>query len=283
MALKAIVEKLDDVPEAMRGEYKEQTDSKTNSTVYVLDIDGPIDLHPSARALKNENAARRISERTALDKLKNLEPYAALGDLSEIQAKLDKIAELELAANGKLDDNKINQLVEGRIGSKTAPLQRQIEKLTKDLQDREIAINEFKSKEVTRTIHDQIREAIVKSKGFQSAAMEDALMFGERHLTLDENGNVVTKNDVGVTPGVDPVVWLGEMQQRKPHWWGSTGGGGANGNQGNGNNSGQNPFTFENWNVTAQGRLVAANKTQAENFAKAAGTTIGGRRPAPKK
>jgi hypothetical protein len=199
-------------------------------------------------------------------------------------ALLDRVPELEAAAQGKLDDAKITDLVEKRIGSKTAPLERKIAELIKNGTEKDELIKAFKVKEDTRTLHDSIREAVAKSSGFQGAALEDALLFGERHLTINEEGKVVTKEGVGVTPGVDAVVWLTEMQQRKPHWWGETKGGGATGSgKGGGGGGGENPFSREHWNVTKQGQMLRENKTRAEQMARAAGTVVGGGMPLAKK
>ena len=61
-----------------------------------------------------------------------LSPWAPLGKPEEVQAKLDRIPELEAAAAGKLDDNAINGIVEGRITQKIAPLERNISTLTEE-------------------------------------------------------------------------------------------------------------------------------------------------------
>jgi hypothetical protein len=113
--------------------------------------------------------------------------------------------------------------------------------------------------------------------------LEDALEVAGRMFEVDEDGKVVTKDEVGVTPGIDAVVWLTEMQNKRPHWWGTTSGGGSRGNNGNnGTTTGNNPFTREHWNMTEQGKLVKTNRARAEQLARSAGTTIGGGMPARK-
>lgn len=282
MALKPVIENLDDVDEAFRSEYKEVKDSKTNAVSYVLDIDGPLEAHPMAKTLRDELGRRRISEKAARDSLAKLQPFAALGTPEEVLAKLDRIPELEAAAEGKLDEGKLNGLVETRIKSKLAPIERERDQLKQRNTELEGEINGFKTEKKQRTVSDDVRAAIRKSQGFQSHAEEDALLFAERHLELNEDGKVVTKDNVGVTPGVDATVWLQEMQSRKPHWWGTTAGGGASGSRG-GNGGGKNPFTHEGWNLTEQGALIKENRGRAEQLAKSAGTKIGGPRPAARK
>jgi hypothetical protein len=114
----------------------------------------------------------------------------------------------------------------------------------------------------------------------QDTAIDDAVILAERQLEVLDDGNVVTKDKVGVTPGLDPLAWLQEMQSKRPHWWAPSQGGGAGGNRGGGNDfTGPNPFSNEHWNMTAQGKLVMTDPKKAEKMATAAGTSIGGMRP----
>lgn len=274
MAIKAVVEKLEEVPEQYRDLYTER-----NGKFEITGVEG----------MKTEADVTRLSsalEKERNDHKKTKQTWSVLGERKpeEVVAALDRIPELEAAAEGKVDDNKLNELVEKRIGTKTGPLQREIDKLKKDNAEKDEVITGFKAKERQRTIHDSVREAIGKSQGFQGAAVEDALLFAERMLDVTEEGKVVTKDNVGVTPGVDAVVWLSDMQQKKPHWWGTSSGGGAGGNNGKGGGAGgANPFSADGWNLTEQGKIVKENRARAEQLATAAGTRIGGPRPAKKK
>jgi hypothetical protein len=272
MAIKAIIDKLEDVEEAFRPLYKEKN-GKWEIEVEGMKTQGDVDRLQTA--LTKERGDHKETKKK----------FDVFGDKKpdEVLAMLDRIPELELAAAGKLDDTKINELVEKRIGAKTGPLERKIKTLEQQTVEKDGKITEFTQREATRTIHDSIRDAVGKSSGFQGAALEDALLFGERHLSINEEGKVVTKDGVGVTPGIDSSVWLSEMQQRKPHWWGDTKGGGASGNKGGNANGGANPFARETWNMTEQGQLLKNNPVRAEQLAKSAGTTIGGGMPPPKK
>ena len=93
---------------------------------------------------------------------------------------------------------------------------------------------------------------------------------------------MVTKDGIGVTPGIQPEAWFTDLQGTRKHWWGANIGGGGAGNRG-GNNAAENPWSAENWNMTKQGVLVRENPQKAEQLAKLAGTTVGGKKPAPKK
>lgn len=198
----------------------------------------------------------------------------------EVLEKLDRIAELEAAAGGKLDETKINEIVEARLKAKLAPVERERDKLKQELQDTSGKVLELTAKEKTRVIHDHIRKAATSSK-MRESAIEDALMLGERILDVDDQGNVTTKDNVGTTPGLSPEVWLTELQDKRPHWWPESSGAGAKG--GNGGGGTTNPFTAEHWNMTEQGRIFKENPAKADQLAKSAGTTVGGGKPAMKK
>jgi len=270
MALKAVVDSLEGIPEALHGEYVEKGGK------YELQVEGmktQADIDRLQGALtKERNDHKAVKERLGL-----------LGDrkIEDVLAALDRIPELEAAAGGKIDDEKINQLVEGRIKSKLAPLERELNQTKTALSEKEKVIEGYTTKERTRMIHDAVRKAGTSAKVLPEA-LEDALLLAERVFEVDEAGNVVTKDGSGATPGLQPSVWFTDLQKTRPHWWGPSAGGGAGGNRG-GIGGDKNPWSAENWNMTEQGKILTADRSKAEQLAKAAGTTIGGPRPKPKK
>jgi hypothetical protein len=268
MALKAVYESADEIPEGVKSEYKEVNGK------WIVDVTD-VDNLPRVAALKDENAKRRIELKTTKDTL------AKFGDLNpdEVHTQMARIPELEELAAGKVDDKKIDKLVESRLAAKVAPIQRELDVTKTKLNETTQTLDQFRTKEKTRTIHDSVRAAASKAK-VRPEAMEDALLYGERVLDVDESGSVVTKDGVGVTPGLDPFTLFTELQPKRPHWWGESIGGGGGG--GGGGRMATNPFTAEHWNLTEQGKLINSNRAQAENLAKAAGTTIGGGKPAPR-
>jgi hypothetical protein len=269
-SLAATVDSLDGVPEALHGFYVER-DGKFHLSVTGLPAQG--DVTRLTEALRKE----RQDHNTLKDRVK------LLGDrrIEDVVADLDRIPELE-ATQGQIDDDKVNTLVEARIKARLGPVERERDQLKGQVAEKDKVIEGHTAKDRTRTIHDRVREDAVKAK-LLPEAVEDALLLADRIMEVDEAGNVVTKDNVGVTPGIAPSVWLTDVQKTRPHWWGPSQGGGAGGNRGGGGDTNKNPFTHENWNMTEQGALVQADRAKAEQMAKAAGTTIGGQRPAPRK
>lgn len=282
MVMKTVLDTLDDIAEPLREHYKEIADSKdANKKIFVLDIEGSIDPLPGVKALRTENGGYRIKLRDAEAKYGKLEAFKDM-DPAEVLAKLDRITELEAAAGGKLDDAAIEKIVEGRIKGKMGPLERQMAALAAERDGFKAKNDEYTQKEKTRMIGDSVRAAATALK-LQPEAVDDAIMYAERVMEVNEQGEVVIKDAVGFTPGIDAKAWLGDMQAKRPHWWGPSAGGGAKGGGGgNGFLGGANPFSFEGWNLTEQGKLFNTDKKRAEQLAAQAGTTVGGRKPQPK-
>lgn len=265
--LKPIFDNLNDVPQHFHELYSEQNGKFVLTGVDGLKTQADIDRVTGALT-KEKNDHKTARERLAL--------FGEL-DPTETLSKLDRIAELEAAAAGKIDDAKIQEMVENRTKSKLAPFERDLTKAKTDLQVALETVKQYQIKETQRTIKDAIREAALKNNIIPTA-MEDVEILAERMFEVTEDGKVVTKDNVGVTPGVDATVWLTDMQVKRPHWWPESKGAGAKGS-GGGSNFANNPFSHDNWNLTEQGKLVRENSVRADQMAKAAGTTVGGPKP----
>lgn len=256
----------DEIPDAVKHLYTEK-DGK-----YVLLARGEVKSVEDVNRLQDSLRKEREDHKSTKRKWAPLNDH----DPEEILKNLDRIEELESASGGNIDESKIDELVEKRLKTRVAPLERQVKTLEEERNTLTQERDQFKQKDERRDIHDHIRKAAVKAN-LRETAIEDALIIGERIFERDENGNVVSKDGVGVTPGVDPTVWLSDVKETRPHWWPESSGSGARG--GDGGSGGSNPFTAENWNLTEQGRLVKENPQRAEQMAKSAGTTVGGGKP----
>lgn len=270
MGLKVTVTTLDDIEEKYRDLYTEENGSYRLTGVEGMKTQVDIDRLQSALS-KERNDHKVVRERLGL-----------LGDrkVEDVIAELDRIPELEAAASGKVDDTKLNELVEARLRTKIAPVERELNQFKSKVGEYEEKIQIYTAKERTRAIHDTVRAAATAAKMLPEA-LEDALILAERIFEVNEEGRVVTRDNVGTTPGVEASVWLSDIQSKRPHWWGSSFGGGAGGNRG-GASGGTNPWSADGWNMTEQGCILRDNRSKAEQLAKAAGTTIGGARPAKK-
>lgn len=281
--LKPTYEKIDDVPEAHRELYTEKGGKWELTGVEGVKTTADVDrLSKSLHAAQEDNKKLKAA-------LKAFEP---LGKPDEVQAKLDRIEELEAlaAAAGGTDEKKIEELVtkrvEGKLRSATTPLERQLKQINDERTALAEELTALKAEKTRRTLHDEIRAAAThKDVNMRVEAIEDAQILGERVFEVTTDGKVLTRDGVpGITPGLKPAEWLRDLQQSRPHWWPETVGGKARGGAGGGGNPGENPWAADTWNMTKQGQFVRQfGMERAGKMAAAAGTTVGGARPAPKK
>lgn len=266
MAIKTQYDTIDEIPEQYRDLYKE-VDGKYVLTE-VIGIKTQADVDRLQSALTKERSDHKVVR----------EKYAFLNglDTEEVQAKLDKYDELEAANGGASTDEKVQKLVDAKINTVKGPLEREVQKLKNELNESQGQIKTFQERETDRKITDAVLTAARKLK-VQDTAIEDAMLTGKAHLTVNEDGNVVTKDGISVSAGLEAEVWLTELQSKRPHWWGESSGGGAGGAKGGAGPN--NPWSKENWNMTAQGQLYRENPAKAEQMAKAAGSFIGATAP----
>jgi len=272
MQLKLKLTTLDGLDQVFHDLYTEQAD-KTYLLTGVEGMKTQGDIDKVTAALVKERADHKSLR----------EKFALLGDQDPVDllAQLDRIKELEAAAAGKIDEAKINEIVEGRLRTKLGPIERENKQLKDQLAAEQGVTAELKAKDQKRTIHDRARAAALKM-GVIPEALDDILLYADNVMEITEDCRVITKDQVGVTPGVDPEVWLSEMQQKKRYWWPASQSGDSKGNGGGGGISGDNPWTATGWNITKQTEILNADQKRAEQMARSAGTFVGGPRPQQK-
>lgn len=276
MALQAIHDKLDDIPEKYRELYTEKG-GKFELTG-IAGVKTQADVDRLTESLRKEREEHKASK----EKLKIWDGL----EHSEVIAKLDRIPELEAAAKGKLDEAKIEEMVErrvtGTLKSRLAPVERENKTLKESLAAEVAEKEKLVGERVRRQIHDALRAAATELKVL-SEAQEDILLLGERVFEIVDGGKIVTRDGVGFTPGIDPKSWLGDMQPKRPHWWPASLGTGSRGS-GNGQmQNGANPWARDTWNLTEQGKVLKSKGREvADRMAASAGTKVGGVPPAKK-
>jgi hypothetical protein len=259
-ALEAVRDSIDDLPEELKGEYVQSGDK------FVLQVTG---MKPEADFVRVQNALNKERQDHSALKQRIKENF---GDekFEDIHARLDRIPELEAAAEGKLDDDKINQIVEGRVRTKLAPVERERDQLKSQLGEKDKTISDLTTEKRQRMIDDEVRKAARTAK-VTDEALDDALLLGRTVFEVrDDDGKVVVKDGTSFTPGIEPSVLFTDLQSKKPHWFGQSSGGGAGGNRGGGGAT-SNPFGAATWNITEQGRIINSDPAKADQLARAAG------------
>lgn len=261
------------VEEGFRSLYSERAGKYELTGITGVKTQADVDrVLEGARKERNDHATTK-AERDALKS--SLGVWSALKP-EEIIAKVDGYEALELAARsaGTVNAEEISKRVQAELTRHTAPLERKITELTTNLTTATGQITDYQAKDRQRTIHDAVRKARIGAKVIESAE-EDALLLAERMFEVDDDGRVTTKDNVGVTPGIEPDVWFTEMQAKRPHWWPESVGGGARGGKG-GNGGGVNPWKDgPTFNLTAQGAYIKQHGFEkAQQMASLAGKTI---------
>lgn len=273
----------DDIPEEYRGIYSEKAGKWEPTGISGIRTQADVDRLQSALD-KEKNDHKQVREKLAA--------WGDLGEVDDVHKKLDRIPELEAAAKGKLDENEIETIVqkrvEGTIRSQLLPVERQLKKVTTERDDLLSKNQDFVKKENQRLIHDAAdRAGGPEGEKLEPGAIYDFRDFAEKVMHVGEDGTPVTKEGVGVTPGIGAKELLAEMRPKRPHWWpGSVGTGSAGSGPRAGVGAGpDNPWSHAGWNMHKQGLYFKEHGMEkAQEMAKMAGTTFpGGQRPAPKK
>lgn len=240
----------DDIPAGFEGLYTEKDGKHVLTRVKGLKTTA--DVERLQTALTKE----RTDHKTAKQQLSTL---TAHGTVEEIIANLDRIPELE-AKQGKGDPADVEKIVTARL----TPVQRELKAAQDQLAEKDKLIDGYKGKETKQTIGEAVRKA-AKALKVRDSAIEDAIMYGERVLTIDETGNVVTKENAGVTPFVTADELLREILPNRSHWLEDSFGGGSGG--GKGGDFTKNPYSHDDWDIGAQMALYKSNPDKARKMA----------------
>lgn len=273
MELELIYETKDDIPSGYEALFTER-DGKWHLTgVKGIKTQGDIDRLQTALT-KERNDHKKTKE--TLQKFGNHDAEQLANDLDELE-ELRALKESGGLGNGASEE-KINALVEQRIQRKLAPLQRELEKTKTKLAEAEGQVNEL-STEKKRTKISSVTSAVARELKVLDTAVDDVILYAERLFELDDSGNVVARDGVGLAPGMTPKEWLADMQKARPHWWPASQGGGGRGDRG-GAAGDPNPWTKEHWSITAQGEYVKKHgEAKARAAAEAVGSKLGATKP----
>ena len=272
MKLKRVYDKQADIPTGMEALFEERDGKFVFVGLEGLKTDE--DVQRVQTALDKERKDHNELKKTA-KKFEGIDPdavHAMTEELEALKAESDK---------DKPADQKIDQLVEARVKRRLGPIERErdtlkatVAELTDKVQGQDKTIKGTK-------IASAIRDAAAELKVVPHA-IEDVILLGERTLVVGDDGKIVT-GDGAPTPGIDAKLWLKDMQKARPHWWPVSEGGGAGGDRGGGKGD-ANPWKSDQWNLTAQGSFIREKgMAAAETAAAAAGTKVGGPKPAPAK
>ncbi|MHB9879102.1 hypothetical protein ACSMXM_05510 [Pacificimonas sp. ICDLI1SI03] len=217
MPLKAVIEKVEDAPEALRSAYRPGTADEGTDGKFVLDVE-PSDgftlenVDGLKTALSKERRSRETAEK-AVEAFKDM-------DASDIQKKLEKLADLE-----KLDPSKeADKIAQQKIDAAREQLVQQHEQALNAERERAA---KYEAGYKTRTMESAVNEALASADAINPEALALKL---RSHFRLKETGNADDPFAVEVVDGSgnpmignakgDPMNPKGLMEQLRsdPKW-----------------------------------------------------------------
>lgn len=259
MQLKLKYDTLEEIPEEYRNLYE-----KTENGYSLTGVEGlrtTEDVLKLDRALKKERA-----DHAALKK--QWKEVIGDSDVETVKSTLSKNVSNPPQNN---ENNSLN--IEDLISQKLQPMKVELDRYSKMVDDKDKELQSYKTQIQQRNIRDTVLQSARKAK-IVDTALEDVALLAEREFQLSEDGEVQTSGGLRVNE------WMQKMKESRPHWWGASMGGGATGSSmGAGSTTQVNPWTGQNWNMTAQGQIYRQNPEAAARLAAEAGTQIGGRKP----
>ncbi len=279
-ALKTSYDKIDEIPEAYRDLFVERNGKFDLVGVEGIKTQQDIDkLQEAAR--KEREAHRETKEKLA--KFADVDPDALPGMLEELKEAQAKLA--TLTAEGKLNETAIDDRIQAAVNRAVGPvtrdkeaLARQVEAQKKIVAEKEGIVAKLEAEKQQEKVQNSIRAALLDAKVLPSA-VEDAVLVGERMFELVD-GKLVTRPDIGITPGLAPKEWAKDMMQTRPHWWPASVGGGAQGGKGGSSSLKENPWSKEGWSLTKQGQAVKElGPEKAAELAARVGSKLGDTHP----
>lgn len=286
--LKTVYEKAEEIPAGYEELYVEK-DGKFNLTG-IEGVKTQADIDKLQEAARKEREATK-AVKTQLDKF-----TAALGDVDPdtIPAKLEELNDANarlatLTAEGKIDETKMAERIDAAVTRAVGPVKRDLDAAQRQLiaEQKKTAEKETANAALQLSIKQErirttIRDAAIAAKVLPTA-IDDAVLVGERMFDYTDDGKLITKNDAGVTPGLDPKEWAKDMMEKRPHWWPPSQGGGSRGGTGAQETGKGNPWSVDGWNVTEQGKKVRElGVAKAAEMAARVGSTVGATRPTRK-
>lgn len=209
MALKFLIDKLEDVSESLRDSYVKRDDGK-----YQLDVDGAVSKS-KLDEFRNTNTQTKKDLDALKDKFKGIDPE-----------KYNELVELERQSKEKkmLDDNDIEGLVEERTARMKAEYEDKINNLNESLESTNANLSKL-------IIDNQVTEAAVKA-GIADTALVDIVSRARGQYQVID-GVAVAKNGENIIYGKDgetplPISeWVDGVKTSAPHLFKPSEGSGA--------------------------------------------------------
>lgn len=237
MALAVAVESLDDISEALRGEYEEVNGK------FFLKLDG-IDSHPSVVGLKtnHDRLRKEVADAKAkLRKLDGLDPekyQQAVSQLEELQEQIETLKSPQ-GNGGRANEEDIERRIQRALEKVRKEHANEVQTLNTKLSTVENERNALTAWQREQMVTRAIEAAVIKA-GVRPDAIPFAVDRGLKVFKLSDEGKIVAEDEEGLTKtGKDgvkplsPLEWATtDLYQEASFLFPPSGGGGAGGGSG---------------------------------------------------
>jgi hypothetical protein len=273
MALKSILDSIDDLPPDVQSEYKAQ--KVGDKDVFVLDVEG-LDAHPGVGTLKSAYERVKGDKKKLGDDLKLANTKLATFPAEFTVEEWDRLKAIEEAGP---DDPEGKKRTQAELAAQKKNMEEkhtnEIKKKDEEIGKRDKIIAD-RDGEVGRLLIDSNLSTALTEAGVgkQFLRAATAMLRPEIKVTRDEEtgqSRAFFDTDLGEIDIPKFVETWSKSDEGKAFIPNPTGGG-AGGNQNNQNKSdNDNPFSEKFWSKTKQGALVKTDRPKAERLAKQAG------------
>lgn len=278
--LKTVYDTEEEIPEGYAALYTERNGKWELTGVQGVKTQADVDRVQSALVKERKD---HKEAREQLKAFEGVDPEAVAEQarkLEEVQAQLEAINK-----DGRIDETKLEPIIAARVKQAVAPLERDKTNLERKLEanaklliDKDGEVTNLKTTIVTTNVERAIRDAAAEAKLLPTAIF-DAVRYGREVFEVTEDNRIITKDVAGIVPGLSPKEWFKDMQDKSPHWWPASVGGGSRGSGGPAGRA-NNPWSKEAWNITKQGAYVREHGVEkAKTLAESVGSSIGATKP----
>lgn len=234
MALKATIESLDEIDEALHEHYQKKGD------VYVLGVDG-ITEHPSVTALQNAHERQKKENRSLKIRVEEADArLEAFGELTidELEALREKA---ESGGTGRPSEEELTELLDKRFGVAKQRYEKQIESLTGERDAQVASAKKYQEALAQERIFNQVKDNAVKA-GVRDKALGLITRMATDVWRIDESGEAAAYNgDEPMNGSHGPITmreWVDSLRDEHDYLFKPSEGAGSAGNRENARGAG---------------------------------------------
>lgn len=224
-----------------------------------IDVDS---LKSEIDRLKSHNAKILDEKKKIQSQLKKFDGLDA-DKIKDMMKTIESSEETKLIAEGKFTEVLSKHTERMRLD-----FDQKLNDLAQDKEESDKQRKKYQDQYNNLIVNTEIRRQAEKA-GVIPAAIDDVIARSNGMFSLDENGNIESRDSEGnlrtvKKKAMDPALFIEQLKESAPHFWPASKGVGATGGSGNGVDTSKNPFMpGKGYNLTEQGRLMNQDPEKA--------------------